>query len=110
MSAVAFSKLDHLVWKLLWQWAKRRHRGKSHTWIKRRYWRTRGSRQWTFATDVVIDGKPRIISLVYATDTPIRRHIKVKAKVNPYSPQWESYLLDRKSNTTRSHPTDGGGS
>jgi RNA-directed DNA polymerase len=107
VSAVVFSKLDHLVWKLLWQWAKRRHRGKSHTWIKRRYWRARGSRQWTFATDVVIDGKPRVISLVYATDTRIRRHIKVRAKVNPYSPQWESYLLDRKANTTRSHPTDG---
>ncbi len=110
VSSVAFSKLDHLVWKLLWQWAKRKHRGKSRSWIKQRYWRMRGSRQWTFATDVVIDGKPRTISLVYATDTPIRRHIKVKAKVNPYSPQWESYLLDRKANTTRSHPTDGRGS
>jgi RNA-directed DNA polymerase len=110
VAAVAFSKLDYLVWKLLWQWAKRKHRGKSRSWIKQRYWRVRGSRQWTFATDVVIDGKPRTISLVYATDTPIRRHIKVKAKVNPYSPQWESYLLDRKANTMRSHPADGCGS
>jgi RNA-directed DNA polymerase len=107
VSGVVFSKLDHLVWKLLWQWAKRRHRGKSHTWIKRRYWRVLGSRQWTFATDVVIDDKPRVISLVYATDTPIRRHIKVKAKVNPYSPEWESYLLARKGHTTRSPSTNG---
>jgi RNA-directed DNA polymerase len=95
VSSVAFSRLDHMVWKLLWQWAKRRHRGKSRTWIKRRYWRTRGSRTWTFATDVVIDGKRRTMSLVYATDTPIRRHVKVQAEVNPYSPQWEDYLAER---------------
>ncbi len=95
VSAVTFSKLDYLVWKLLWQWAKHRHRGKSRTWIKKRYWRVQGTRTWTFATTVAIDGKPRTISLVYATDTPIRRHVKVRAEVNPYSPQWESYLTER---------------
>ncbi len=95
VSSVAFSKLDFKVWKLLWQWAKRRHRGKSQTWIKDRYWRTCGSRTWTFATDVVIDGKVRTMSLAYATDTAIRRHVKVQAEVNPYSPQWDDYLAGR---------------
>jgi RNA-directed DNA polymerase len=95
VSSVAFRKLDFLVWKLLWQWAKRRHRGKSRPWIRRRYWRTQGTRTWTFATTVVIDGKPRTLSLVYATDTPIRRHVKVRAEVNPYAPQWEEYLMER---------------
>lgn len=95
VSAITFEKLDHLVWKLLWQWARHRHRGKSRTWITKRYWRVRGTRNWTFATTVVIDGKPKTVSLVYATDTPIRRHIKVRAEVNPYSPQWESYLAER---------------
>jgi RNA-directed DNA polymerase len=95
VSSVAFSRLDHMVWKLLWRWAKRRHRDKSRTWIKRRYWRTRGSRTWTFAAEVVIDDKPRTMSLVYATDTKIRRHVKVQAEVNPYSPRWEDYLAER---------------
>jgi RNA-directed DNA polymerase len=107
VSSVAFSRLDFMVWKLLWQWAKRRHRGKSRTWIKQRYWRTRGSRHWTFAADVVIDGKPRTISLVYATDTPIRRHVKVRAEVNPYSPQWASYLAERTRRPVFTHSTDG---
>jgi len=110
VSSVAFSRLDHMVWKLLWQWAKRRHRGKSRTWIKQRYWRVCGSRHWTFATDVVIDGKPRIISLVYATDTPIRRHVKVQAEVNPYSPEWESYLEERVLRKASTHSADGTGS
>ena len=60
VSSVAFSRLDFMVWKLPWQWAKRRHRGKSRTWIKQRYWRVQGSRTWTFATTVVIDDKLRM--------------------------------------------------
>ena len=38
VSSVAFSKLDFMVWKLLWQWAVRRHRGKRRPWLKARYW------------------------------------------------------------------------
>lgn len=95
VSSVAFSKLDFLIWKLLWQWAKRRHRGKGRKWIKQRYWRTQGTRMWTFATDVSNGDSMRTVSLVYATDTGIRRHVKVQAEVNPYSPQWESYLAER---------------
>lgn len=95
VSSVAFSKLDFLIWKLLWQWAKRRHRGKGRKWIKQRYWRTLGSRTWTFAADVSNGDTTRVVSLVYATNTRIRRHVKVQAEVNPYSPRWESYLAER---------------
>ncbi len=95
VSSVAFSKLDFLIWKLLWQWATRRHRGKGRKWIKQRYWRTLGPRTWTFATDVSDGDSVRTVSLVYATDTRIRRHVKVQAEVNPYSPRWESYLAER---------------
>lgn len=95
VSSVTFSKLDFLIWKLLWQWAKRRHRDKGRKWIKQRYWRTQGTRTWTFATDVSNGDSVRTVSLVYATDTGIRRHVKVQAEVNPYSPQWENYLAER---------------
>lgn len=95
VSSVAFSKLDFLIWKLLWQWATRRHRGKGRKWIKQRYWRTLGPRTWTFATDVSDGDSVRTVSLVYATDTRIRRHVKVQAEVNPYSLRWESYLAER---------------
>lgn len=95
VSSVAFSKLDFLIWKLLWQWATRRHRGKGRKWIKQRYWRPLGPRTWTFAADVSDGDSVRTVSLVYATDTRIRRHVKVQAEVNPYSPRWESYLAER---------------
>lgn len=38
VSADIFSRLDHIVWELLWQWAKRRHPVKGHRWIIQRYW------------------------------------------------------------------------
>lgn len=94
VSAVAFNKLDHLIWRLLWYWAKRRHQNKRSTWRLQRYWRMH-PRRWTFAANVSIDGKQRTMSLVRAADTKIRRHVKVRADVNPYSSQWTSYLVER---------------
>lgn len=95
VSSVAFSKVDFKIWQMLWQWAKRRHHGKGLRWISKRYWRRLGSRHWTFAQDILRDGKTRTVSLVYATDTKIRRHVKVLAAVNPYANEWEDYLAER---------------
>lgn len=35
-----FSKLDHIIWEMLWRWAKRRHPNKSKHWIVAKYWTT----------------------------------------------------------------------
>ena len=35
------------------------------------------------------DGKVRFVKLVQASDTPIRRHIKIKGEANPFDPRWE---------------------
>jgi RNA-directed DNA polymerase len=47
----AFEKLDNHLFLRLWWWANRRHKRKSARWIKKRYWRVEGKRQWNFATD-----------------------------------------------------------
>lgn len=46
-----FGLIDHRLWEMLWKWAKRRHPQKSNKWIKRRYWQSKGSRQWSFRTE-----------------------------------------------------------
>lgn len=33
--------------------------------------------------------------LVRASDTPIRRHRKIKGEANPYDPEWEEYFEER---------------
>ena len=47
----AFTKLDNHIFRRLWWWAKRRHQRKSGRWIKARYWRVEGARQWNFVSD-----------------------------------------------------------
>ncbi len=95
VSSRAFERFDYAVWQALWQWAVRRHRGKGAAWVRKRYFRTIHNRTWTFACEGGTTEQPKLVKLVYATDTSIRRHRKVKAEANPYSPTWEAYFEER---------------
>jgi RNA-directed DNA polymerase len=91
-----FSKVDHLIWRRLWRWACRRHPNKSKAWIKKRYFHAEGTRNWVFGAKVTgVDGKKKLVKLVQASDTPIRRHIKIKSGANPFDPAWEPYFEQR---------------
>jgi RNA-directed DNA polymerase len=87
-----FSRMDWLLhWRLM-RWAKRRHPNKSTTWIREKYWRSIGSRNWVFAVDVAVkDGKERVMELYNLSSTTIERHTKIKGDYTPYDPRWEMY-------------------
>jgi len=90
--------MDHEIWRALWQWARRRHPKKSRDWVKKRCFPTLRNRAWTFATKTgyqTPEGKPIWTRLVYAGETKIRRHIKIRKVANPFDPQWKSYFLKR---------------
>ena len=76
VSKETFSKLDHIVWTMLWRWAKRRHPQKSGSWVVRRYWHREGTRNWVFSTK---KNKLKLLS-----DTRIVRHRCLKLDRNPY--------------------------
>ncbi len=63
-----FKRVDSEIWQSLWQWAKRRHPDKSPVWIKEKYFKTTGNRNWVFAAEdrekLYPNGKPLVISLV----------------------------------------------
>ena len=40
-------------------------------------------------------GHVKMVKLVNASDTPIRRHIKIKAEAHPFNPAWEEYFENR---------------
>ena len=75
-SSRVFKKLDHILWNMLWHWAKRRHPKKSHHWIRKRYWSTKGLRNWVFADEEC--------ELICVSSTPIVRHRKIKLSMNPF--------------------------
>ena len=94
-----FKRVDMEIWHSLWQWAKRRHPEKSPIWIKEKYFKTTGNRNWMFLAEdsekLYPNGKPLVISLLYASDTPIKRHVKIRSEANPFDPQFESYFEER---------------
>lgn len=93
-SSRTFAKLDHLITRALWCWATRRHPMKGKRWIKRRYFRSNGSRDWLFQTDVSC--------LTHLTSIPVVRHVKVRADANPYDPKDEGYFDERLTRRMRS--------
>jgi hypothetical protein len=42
-----------------------------------------------------MEGRPMWMRLVYAGETKIRRHIKIRKDANPFDPQWKSYFVER---------------
>jgi RNA-directed DNA polymerase len=93
VASETFSKVDALMWRMLWRWAKRRHSNKSRRWILRRYFRPIGGRSWHFAVELVKeDGVRKVVPLVCASDAKIRRHVKIKSDANPFDPEWDAYF------------------
>ncbi len=88
----AFSSLDRQIWILLWQWAKRRHPNKGAKWIKKKYFKTIGNRNWVFGCK---DQDDKVVTLVNASDTAIVRHVKIKGDANPFDPDWNAYFENR---------------
>ena len=81
ISKKVFSRLDHLVtWKLL-KWGIKRHRKKGKKWIKEKYFKSIGEKNWVFATR---NNKNPFWLTKYA-DTEISRYKKVKGNASPYN-------------------------
>ena len=100
VSKAVFSYVDHMVHKMLWAWAVRRHPTKGKEWVKNKYYRTLGRRQWIFAAEVKDRrGNPKIESVVKISQTPIKRHVKVKDTSSPDNPALAKYWEQRQTST-----------
>lgn len=97
VSKATFSKLHHELWKISWKWATRRHPDKNAQWVKNKYYIHDSRSDWCFATKVKDprSQEDKIISLYEPTRVPIKRHIKIQSKCNPYDPTWSEYLDKR---------------
>jgi len=95
-SKQTFAKVDHHIYTMLWQWARRRHPHKSRWWIRDKDFRSEQGNHWVFFGHVTrTDGARADVRLFRASSVPMRRHTKMKGEANPYDPQWESYFEAR---------------
>lgn len=98
VSKKTFAYIDSRIFRQIWNWARRTHQLKSRKWIKRRYFRSIGYRNWSFfATRSSGSGESEIVDLYHADYTRIVRHIKVRSMANPYSTDWQDYFTIRKA-------------
>lgn len=96
VSKVTFSYVDNKLFELLEFWIKRRHPNKSAKWRKEKYFRQEGTRNWIFSTTVLKSAGERVdLDLVNASAITIRRHKKIRAKANPYDPEYLEYFNNR---------------
>lgn len=99
-SKKTFNYADYCIFKNLWKWAKRRHPSKKAHWIRNRYFRTIGNRNWCFfATRKTEGGEAKVIDLLYMSTVKVVRHTKIRGNANPYDYRWQEYFSQRSIRT-----------
>lgn len=95
-SKTTFSEVDKAIWTKLWAWATRRHPNKSAKWVKNRYWKRIGNRNWVFSCEYKDPkGKIKTRTLRKAPDVKIIRHVKIRSDMNPFVQENEEYFEKR---------------
>jgi len=93
-----FAYVDCCIFNNLWRWLRRRHPNKRVEWIRKRYFRTVGSRNWVFfASHPTEAGDSRFLDLLCTNTIKIVRHVKIKTEANPYDKDWQQYFTRRQA-------------
>jgi RNA-directed DNA polymerase len=87
-----FSWTGNQVFHKLYRWARRRHPNKTGGWCFKRYWQRRNNRNH-FG-----DGTNWLTKY---TDTPIKRHVKIRSDKSPYDGDWIYWALRLSRDPTR---------
>lgn len=94
VASKTFAYIDKCIFKVIWSWVRRKHSEKSISWIRDKYFPKIGLRSWCFSS-----GKNNKAynkeCLVLASDTTIRRHVKIRAEAIPYDPEYREYFRER---------------
>ena len=96
VSAKVFSMIDHEIYHALMRWALKRHARKGKHWIVNKYFTTIRGDHWRFHCMIKDKkGKQKPLYLKNASDTKIRRHVKIKSAATPFNPLYKDYFEQR---------------
>jgi RNA-directed DNA polymerase len=93
-SKSTFYKLDRILWRNLWNWARKRHNNLGYTKIASLVFMSIGKRKWQFFGKF---NDNKIILLRMFGYFQIKRHKLICGKANPFDPYWNAYFFKRKS-------------
>jgi len=97
VSSEAFSRIDTYVYWQLWRMLRKRHPRKSTKWLFNKYWNNTERRHIFAVKTKTVKGFERIYQVVRICSIGIKRHIKIKAAANPYSPEFAKYFWTRRN-------------
>lgn len=99
-----FAKVDYLIWKKLWVWARRRHPRKIDSWISSNYFHKIGTttRAFSAPTGEIRGSVEWKLSLMEIRRVKIKRHVKIRAEANPFDPEWDDYFFARMASKMKS--------
>ncbi len=81
VSKEIFGKMGAVIFYILLAWATRRHPKKGKKWVFHKYWR-HDNQRWIFQP------QDADLRLLQHSETPIRRHVKVKDTRSPFDGDW----------------------
>jgi RNA-directed DNA polymerase len=97
VSSRIFAQVDNAIYEALVKWMRRRHPQKTMTWLRPRYFRSDGQRQWIFTAGPSPMGGPgAFLDLFLASSLSIRRHVKVRAEATAFDPDFQGYFRLRR--------------
>lgn len=92
-SKKVFFKLDRILWRNIWNWARRRHNNLGYRKIVSLLFMTIGKRKWQFFGK--FNNGKTILLRMFAL-FKIFRHKLIAGNANPFLPEWNAYLSNRK--------------
>lgn len=92
-SKKTFFKLDRILWRNIWNWARRRHNNLGYRKIVSLLFMSIGNRKWQFFGKFY-NGKTILLRMFALFK--IVRHKLIAGNANPFNPEWNGYLLNRK--------------
>lgn len=96
VSKKIYNYIDGTIFWQIWKWAKRRHPNKNASWVREKYFKRIGMRNWCFyAKRRDKNAQEKILTLKSASETRIVRHIKIRSEANPHDPKFKEYFIQR---------------
>ncbi len=80
VSQKVFQRLKNQMFWKLFKWGIKRHQKKGKKWVKDKYFKSIGDKNWVFATSA----DDNSMQLLSHPDTQIIRYVKVKSDASPY--------------------------
>lgn len=90
-----FNDIDKTVFDNIWRMLKRKHPKKNTSWIREKYFTSIGIRNWCFFCKVNTKKDIKRYTLRKASQTKIKRHIKIRNKATPFDNSFDQYFAHR---------------